>query len=116
MSLLSYLRLVLPGWDCLVGHLPALGAGVVGAEFGLLVGTAPERLLASFFSGSSQEDYMHFLKLLVSKDLRPSKKIFSLPKLRFDTEVIIIQTTIRPSLYRLHNVLSFFKPQTKHQL
>lgn len=42
MSLLSYLRLVLPGWDCLVGHLPALGAGVVGAEFGLLVGTAPE--------------------------------------------------------------------------
>lgn len=42
MSLLSYLCLVLPGWDCLVGHLPALGAGVVGAEFGLLVGTAPE--------------------------------------------------------------------------
>ena len=25
-----------------MGHLPALGAGVVGAEFGLLVGTAPE--------------------------------------------------------------------------
>lgn len=31
-----------PGWDCLVGDLPVLGAGVGGTEFGLLVGTAPE--------------------------------------------------------------------------
>lgn len=31
-------------------------------------------LLASLFSGSSQEDYMHFLKLLVSKGPKTIKE------------------------------------------
>lgn len=51
-----------------------------------------------------------FLNFQSQRDLRPSKKICSLPKLRFDTEVICIRTTIRPRFIQTSQCLEF--PQT----